>query len=140
MPLQQRFGDAGLAVREHGAARPGKDLDLLGEEGGEVGESGAGGGEVGEQARHQLEIFPALRLEYVGVMLTDLILPGLYRKNQCCGSGMFIPDPDFYPSRIPDPKTTTEEKGETKFVCTQIPQNWVNFQRTIELFTQNNCH
>jgi hypothetical protein len=23
-------------------------------------------------------------------------------SNQCCGSGMFIPDPDFYPSRIPD--------------------------------------
>ncbi len=25
--------------------------------------------------------------------------------NQCCGSGMFIPDPgsDFFPSRIPDP-------------------------------------
>ncbi len=22
--------------------------------------------------------------------------------NQCCGSGIFIPDPDFYPSRIPD--------------------------------------
>jgi hypothetical protein len=22
--------------------------------------------------------------------------------NQCCGSGMFIPDPDFYPSQIPD--------------------------------------
>ncbi len=22
--------------------------------------------------------------------------------NQCCGSGMFIPDPDFYPSRIQD--------------------------------------
>ncbi len=21
--------------------------------------------------------------------------------GQCCGSGMFIPDPDFYPSRIP---------------------------------------
>ncbi len=21
-------------------------------------------------------------------------------QNQCCGSGMFIPDPDFYPSRI----------------------------------------
>ncbi len=20
----------------------------------------------------------------------------------CCGAGMFIPDPDFYPSRIPD--------------------------------------
>jgi hypothetical protein len=26
---------------------------------------------------------------------------------QCGGSGMFITDPDFYPSRIPDPKTAT---------------------------------
>ncbi len=24
----------------------------------------------------------------------------LINRNQCCGSGMFIPDPDFYPSRI----------------------------------------
>jgi hypothetical protein len=23
-------------------------------------------------------------------------------QHQCCRSGMFIPDPDFYPSRIPD--------------------------------------
>jgi hypothetical protein len=23
--------------------------------------------------------------------------------QQCCGSGMFIPDPDFYPSRIQHP-------------------------------------
>jgi len=23
-------------------------------------------------------------------------------SKQCCGSWMFIPDPDFYPSRIPD--------------------------------------
>jgi hypothetical protein len=28
---------------------------------------------------------------------------------------MFIPDPDFYPSRIPDPKTATKERGEKKF-------------------------
>jgi hypothetical protein len=31
---------------------------------------------------------------------------------------MFIPDPDFYPSRIPDripdPKTATKERGEKK--------------------------
>ncbi len=33
-------------------------------------------------------------------------------KFQCCGSGMFIQDPDFYPSRIPDPKTATNERGE----------------------------
>jgi hypothetical protein len=25
---------------------------------------------------------------------------------------MFIPDPDFYPSRIPDPKTAIKERGE----------------------------
>jgi hypothetical protein len=34
---------------------------------------------------------------------------------------MFIPDPDFYPSRIPDlripdPKTATKEKSEKKLV------------------------
>jgi hypothetical protein len=36
---------------------------------------------------------------------------------------MFIPDPDFYPSRIPDPrsripdpKTATKKRGEKKFV------------------------
>jgi hypothetical protein len=27
-----------------------------------------------------------------------------------------IPDPDFYSSRIPDPKTATKERGEKKFV------------------------
>jgi hypothetical protein len=27
-----------------------------------------------------------------------------------------IPDPDFYPSRIPDPKTATKERDEKKFV------------------------
>jgi hypothetical protein len=35
--------------------------------------------------------------------------------SQCCGSGIFIPDPDFYPSRIPDPKTATKERGEKCF-------------------------
>ena len=27
----------------------------------------------------------------------------ILREQQCCGSGMFIPDPDFFPSRISDP-------------------------------------
>jgi hypothetical protein len=27
-----------------------------------------------------------------------------------------IPDPDFFPSRNPDPKTATKERGEKKFV------------------------
>jgi hypothetical protein len=28
-----------------------------------------------------------------------------------------IPDPVFYPSRIPDPKTATKERGEKKISC-----------------------
>ena len=35
---------------------------------------------------------------------------------RCCGSGMLIPDPDFCPSRIPDPKTATKDRGRIKFV------------------------
>jgi hypothetical protein len=31
------------------------------------------------------------------------------------GSLSRISDPDFYPSRIPDPKTATKERGEKKF-------------------------
>jgi hypothetical protein len=31
----------------------------------------------------------------------------------------WIPDPDFYPSRIPDPTTAQKEEGE-KFVCPSI--------------------
>jgi hypothetical protein len=34
---------------------------------------------------------------------------------------MFIRNPDFYPSRIPDPKTATKERDEKKFVV--IPFN-----------------
>jgi hypothetical protein len=45
---------------------------------------------------------------------------------------MFIPDPDFYPSRIPDPKTATKERGEKK----EKKKILANFQRIIELFTQ----
>ncbi len=64
-----------------------------------------------------------------------------------------IPDPDFYPSRIPDPKTATKERGEKKlvvitfYVATNFTKlqiiwvlkwwrkNWAHFQRIIELFT-----
>jgi hypothetical protein len=33
---------------------------------------------------------------------------------------MFIPDPDFYPFRIPGEKTATKERGEKKFVATNF--------------------
>ncbi len=69
-----------------------------------------------------------------------------------------IPDPEFYPSRIPDPgsriqdpKTATKERGEKKFVvipffvATNFIQNyfsfdmlkkkiWANFQRIMNFF------
>jgi hypothetical protein len=41
----------------------------------------------------------------------------------------------LYPSRIPDPKTATKERGEKKFEVLKI-KIWANFQRIIELFTQ----
>jgi hypothetical protein len=50
---------------------------------------------------------------------------------------MFIPDPDFYPSRIPDlgsripdPKTATKERGEIKFVVITfyVATNFTKFQ------------
>ncbi len=49
--------------------------------------------------------------------------------SQCCGSGMFIPDPDFYPFRIPDPKTATKERGEKKISChSHKLKNWKLFK------------
>jgi hypothetical protein len=45
--------------------------------------------------------------------------------HQCRRSGMFIPDPDFYPSRISIPDPTTKEEGKIivvlpLFVATNI--------------------
>ena len=43
---------------------------------------------------------------FLTILLTQGIFTLVLKKqvtiNQCCGSGMLIPDPDFYPSRIPD--------------------------------------
>jgi len=66
-----------------------------------------------------------------------------------------IPDPDFYPSRIPDPKTKTKERGEKKICCHNFlcshkfhkianyfsfevlkKKILANFQRIIEIFFQ----
>jgi hypothetical protein len=39
----------------------------------------------------------------------------------CCGSGMFSPDPDFYPSRIPDLRSRIQQQQQKRrgknFVC-----------------------
>jgi hypothetical protein len=56
-----------------------------------------------------------------------------------------IPDLEFYPYRIPDPKTATKESGEKKFDVkpffvatnfTKLKKLCASFQRIIELFTQ----
>jgi hypothetical protein len=41
-----------------------------------------------------------------------------------------IPDPDFYPSRISDPKTATKERGEKKLVVITfyVATNFTNLQ------------
>jgi hypothetical protein len=69
-------------------------------------------------------------------------------KNQCCGSGMFIPDPGSWfltipdpgsripdpGSRIPDPKTATKERGKKKlvvipfYVATNLIVNYFSFE------------
>jgi hypothetical protein len=65
---------------------------------------------------------------------------------------MFIPDPDFYPSRILNPKTATKERDEKNllylfcshkfhkiknyFIFEVLKKNiWVSFQIIIDLFT-----
>jgi hypothetical protein len=56
---------------------------------------------------------------------------------QCCESRMFIPDPDLYPSRFPDPTTTTKEGGG-KFCCPTffVAKNITKFKIVLFLNTQ----
>jgi hypothetical protein len=71
---------------------------------------------------------------------------------QCCGSGMFIPDPDFYPSRI-----KTKERGgknllsylfcshkyhkiENYFIFELMKKKLGPFTKNYRTFYPNNCH
>jgi hypothetical protein len=48
------------------------------------------------------------------------LLKEFHAFSKCSGSrsesGMFFPDPDFYPFRISDSKTASKERGENKLV------------------------
>ncbi len=48
----------------------------------------------------------------IGTYLTNKYWKKLISGKQCCGSGMFIPDPDFCPSRIPDLGSKNSNKRE----------------------------
>ncbi len=55
---------------------------------------------------------------------------------QCCGSGMFIPDPDFFPSRIPDPK----KHGEVnKFFLKSVFSPFCSFPLLLKQILTHNC-
>jgi hypothetical protein len=59
-------------------------------------------------------IFPAISFR-ANLLLTSLpTLPNLIPIPSVANPGCLsrIPDPVFYPSRIPDPKTATKERGE----------------------------
>ncbi len=82
----------------------------------------------------------------------------MLRQEQCCGSGMFIPDPGSWFLPIPDPgsKKKQQKRGVKKICCHNFlcshkfhkianyfifevlkKKIWANFQRIIKLFTQN---
>ncbi len=74
---------------------------------------------------------------------------------QCCGSGMFIPDPDFYPSRIPKQQQkrgvkknccnsflfiTNFTKLNIILVCKAEEKNLGQFSKNCITFYPKNCH
>jgi hypothetical protein len=69
----------------------------------------------GEGAEEELcHTFPlAARSPVLQKMLTTDMLEKSSGR-QCCGSGMFIPDPDFYPSRIPDLGSRIQKQQEKR--------------------------
>jgi hypothetical protein len=79
--------------------------------------------EPGERVRH-LQQGGQLRQQARTHHPVQVLLTGKKDKDfnilQCSGSGMFIPDPDFYPSRIADPgsriQNSNKERGEKKLV------------------------
>jgi hypothetical protein len=69
-------------------------------------------------------------------------------KNNGLFTVLRIPDPDFYPFRIPDPKTATKiycyffcshkfHKIENYLIFSMLKRKiWASFQRILELYTQ----
>ncbi len=60
-----------------------------------------------------LNIFPAVKVHYLNRFS---YLASEFPIRQCCGSGMFIPDPDFYPSRIRS-KSSNKREGLEEICC-----------------------
>ncbi len=71
--------------------------------------------------------------------------PGIASASQCCGSGMFIPDPDFYPSRIQKQQWKTGVKKiccqtffwSYKFYKIELFYFWNVEEKNLGLFSKN---
>ncbi len=116
-------------------------------------------------SRHSLAWYRMVRkVVHLFPELTDLLVSIIMKHrsddpdpNQCCGFGMFIPDPGSWLLPIPDPgsKNSNKREGRKKICChnflcshnfhkipnyfsfeVQKKKIWANFQRIIELFTQ----
>ncbi len=66
--------------------------------------------------------FPRTQPTILNKHALEFILDRIYNfihTTQCCGSGMFIPDPEFYPSQIRNPTTAIKEENLKLFnFCT----------------------
>ncbi len=64
---------------------------------------------------HQIKIWIQIRIRVISriqIRINVMRIHNTGTYEQCCGSGMFIPKiMIFFPSRIPDPTTTTKEEG-----------------------------
>ncbi len=108
--------------------------------------------ELGKESRLNFNLIRLNVLRYAYVFFPCWLLkcryhpdhwPGVWIRNdffkQCCGSGMFIPDPDFCPSRIsvPGSKNCNKREGWKKisstFFCNHKNHNWnLSYCRTRE--------
>ncbi len=61
-----------------------------------------------------------------------------HSKKRCCGSGMFIPDLDFYPSQIPDlgSKNSKKREGWKKIRCHAFFSSHKFHEKNLGLFSK----
>jgi hypothetical protein len=83
--------------------------------------------EASIRIRIRIKVKGRVRIRIKATSRIRIRIKVMHIRNQCCGSGINIPDPDFYPSRILDPNTATKERSERNllsylFLLPQISQ------------------
>jgi hypothetical protein len=95
-----------------GGANNRKGVDYYGES------SESEGGETTRRKRGEPNTGPPFKVRFF-LYIPFYSISTIPYVRQCCGSGMFILDPDFYPSRISDPGSNNSNKrgaGKKLFV------------------------